>query len=268
MSKTSLAWLAIAFLVGGGFMVFIASRNLSQRMQWGATSNPIVWPPEAPPDSASKWMKSFSLVERTGKTVSSEDLKGKPYVASFFFSSCPGTCVRQNELVAGMVTEFKNTDVRFLSISTDPKSDTPAALRAYALKMRAPDDRWFFLTGDPTYIRRVAAEMFATSVSEDGKTHGSKMLLVDRDGNFVGAYAWEKNDELKRLKEAIRAVVAGEDVKAKGLTPLSTGEEAPHRVIDDEDEQEESNEADAKSSDAEPGESPPAAGGDSGILTK
>lgn len=272
MSKTSLAWLALTFLIGGGFMVFIASRSLSNQMRWGGTSNPISWPPKTPGDADPKWLTSFSLVERTGKTVSSDDLKGKPYVASFFFSTCPGVCVAQNQFVAGMVAEFKNTDVQFLSISTDPLTDTPGALRAYALKMKAPPNRWLFLTGNPGYIQRVAAEMFLTAVSKDGKTHGSKMLLVDREGNFIGAYPWEKNDDLKRLKEAIRAAAAGEDVKAKGLLPLSAGNPS-HRAVDDDEEETEheekkSDEPKAESSQAEPQENQPSTSNDPEPATK
>lgn len=272
MSKTSLAWLAITFLIGGGFMVFIASRSLSNQTRSGGTSNPISWPPKTPGDADPKWLTSFSLVERTGKTVSSEDLKGKPYIASFFFSTCPGVCIQQNQLVAGLLMEFRDTDVQFVSISTDPLTDTPEMLRAYALKMKAPSDRWLFLTGNPRYIRRIGAEMFLTAVSEDGKTHGSKMLLVDREGNFVGAYAWSKNEELKRLKDAMRALAAGKDVKAEGLLPLSAGNPS-HRAVDDDEEETEheekkSDELKAESSQAEPQENQPSTSNDPEPATK
>lgn len=242
MSKSALAWLAIAFLVGGGFMIFIAGRQLANRTRAGGSNNAIVWPPEIPADSQAEWMNSFTLVERSGKEVTSESLKGAPYVASFFFSTCTGTCIRQNQLVSGLVSEFKGTPVKFVSITTDPMTDTPEKLRGYALQMQAPADRWYFLTGNAKYIRRVAAELFFTATSEDGKTHGSKMLLVDRDGKLIGAYGWEPNDELKRLKDAIRAAAAGEDIKEKGLLPLPS-RDAPHNQAPrDEEEDEEATE--------------------------
>jgi len=46
-----------------------------------------------------QWLSGFELIERSGETVRSQDLKGQPYVVGFFFTLCPSICLNQNAKV-------------------------------------------------------------------------------------------------------------------------------------------------------------------------
>lgn len=151
------------------------------------------------------WMTNFVLTERQGNKVSSDDLKGQPYVVSFFYSTCPSICVQQNQMVQELQKEFEGDGVRFVSISVDPETDTPEAMREYAARFGADPEKWLFMTGDLTYIRRVGAEVFRLAV--DQKFHTEKFVLVDAQGAIVGYYSWPEPKQFQKLKADIRNMI-------------------------------------------------------------
>jgi len=148
------------------------------------------------------WMTDFELTERSGESVGSEELKGQPYIVSFFFSTCPSICVQQNQKVQELQKEFSGTGVRFVSISVDPETDTPDILKEYAARFNADPDQWLFMTGDLTYIRRIGGEVFRLAVDE--KFHTEKFVLVDAQGAIVGYYSWPEAKQFDKLKQDIR----------------------------------------------------------------
>lgn len=151
------------------------------------------------------WMTDFVLTERQGNSISSDDLIGQPYVVSFFYSTCPSICVQQNQMVQELQTEFQGDGVRFVSISVDPETDTPEAMREYAARFGADPKKWLFMTGDLTYIRRVGAEVFRLAV--DQKFHTEKFVLVDAKGAIVGYYSWPEPKQFQKLKADIRNMI-------------------------------------------------------------
>lgn len=150
------------------------------------------------------WLTEFELTERSGEQISSRDLRGQPYVASFFFSTCPSVCKLQNEKMQQLQTEFKGQPVRFVAISVDPEADTPEVLTEYAKRYRADPEQWMFFTGDLTYIRRVGAEMYSVAVSK--KFHTEKFILVSPDGKVVDFYRWNDAGQMRKLQADIRAL--------------------------------------------------------------
>ena len=152
------------------------------------------------------WLKDFELTERSGKTVSSHELLGKPYVVSFFFSTCPSICVMQNQKLQELQNMFAGQGVKFLSISVDPEIDRPEVLTEYAKRFGAVEDQWLFLTGDLTYIRRVAAEIY--QLAADKKFHSEKFVLVGRDGKIVSFFSWNEPRSFDKLKRAITEQLA------------------------------------------------------------
>lgn len=158
------------------------------------------------PGEDEQWLTKFELVERSGKTISSEkDLKGQPYVAGFFFTLCPTICPRQNEKVQQLQQRFKDRPVRFLSISCDPEIDTPAVLTEYAKRFDADPQQWLFLTGELPYIRRVGAEMYLLPVQR--RFHAEKFVLVDAEGENVGFYAWDDPGQWQALIDDIDKII-------------------------------------------------------------
>ena len=154
----------------------------------------------------------FSLTERTGQSVGMSDLKGKVWVADFFYSTCPGPCPMMSSRLSEVHKALTDqSDVRFVSISTDPQKDTPEVLQAYAKNFGA-SDRWLFLTGEKEAIFSLAEKGFKLSVSEDPTaaepiTHSTKLVLVDRTGTVRGLYEGVGQDDSQRLIRDIRRLL-------------------------------------------------------------
>jgi protein SCO1 len=151
-----------------------------------------------PADGASDWMEDFTLTERSGKQVRWSDLEGKVRVASFFFSSCPASCLQQNLKIRDIQRAYAAKDVVCVSITCDPDIDSPDRLREYATKLEASPDRWLFLTGPLKYIRRVASEMF--NVALDKQTHSERLFVCDKWGNVRGGFLWNRLDDMAQLR--------------------------------------------------------------------
>lgn len=160
--------------------------------------------PDLPEDA--NWVREFTLTERSGREVTSESLKGQPYVVSFFFTQCPSICIQQNQALKELADKFAGQDVKFLSISVDAENDTPEALREYAARFGADPDQWLFLTtDDPIYIQRVGAEMFQVSANLQ---HTERFILMNPEGDMEALYRWSDPRSLKRLEKDLQEMIA------------------------------------------------------------
>jgi protein SCO1/2 len=145
------------------------------------------------------WVRDFRLTTSANKDFYSRDLTGDVWVASFFFSTCPGICPRQNKRLAELQTRFKEAGIKIVSVTTDPQTDSPAVLRTYAKSLNADTNHWLFLTGQKKYIDRILGEFFKAH-SHDGH-HSSNLFLVDRWGKLRDKFDWENNEDLEKLFE-------------------------------------------------------------------
>jgi protein SCO1/2 len=131
----------------------------------------------------------FALIESSGDPISLNDLQGTIWIANFIFTSCAGPCPQMTRRMANiqeLLGERRN--VRLVSISVDPDRDTPEVLRQYAEKFGARAERWWFLTGDASTIKRVAIDGFHIGSVDDPLLHSTKFALVDQHGHVRGYY--------------------------------------------------------------------------------
>ena len=137
----------------------------------------------------------FAFTERSGQSFDSTSLRGKVWVADFFFTSCPGTCLMLSKRMKEIHdATAKNGDVRFVSISTDAETDTPEVMTKYAASLGA-DARWSFLTGARDTVFDLSIKGFKLALADaDGVDvkekfiHSTKLVLVDRKGWIRGYY--------------------------------------------------------------------------------
>ena len=121
-------------------------------------------------------------------------MRGKVWVADFFFATCTGTCLDLTKRLAQVHHATSDlADVRFLSISTDEK-DTPEVLRDYASSHGA-DDRWLFLTGEKSTVFDLSIHGFKLALVEPDNIiasekfiHSTRLVLVDKRGMIRGYY--------------------------------------------------------------------------------
>ena len=163
--------------------------------------------------TAIKKLPDFALTERSGREFGLADLKGRVWVADFFYTACPGPCAalstRMSQLqraVAGL------EDVRIVSISSDPEKDTPDVLKGYAERYQA-GPRWLFLTGKKDAIHKLANKGFLLSLTEDPAntaepiTHATRLILVDKTGTIRGYYDGLGTEGIDRLLADIRRLL-------------------------------------------------------------
>jgi protein SCO1/2 len=169
-------------------------------------------------------LPAFSLVDSAGKPFGSEALRGRVWIASFFFTHCPSVCPLLMTRVGELERRFRENgidDVTLVSITVDPARDTPEVLRAAEPKYGVDPARWKLLTGTLADVHSLCVNGFKVpgfdgSGMVDGDIpHTTKLVLVDPQLRIRGYYdsSPEGLDEVFHraqhvLKEA-RATAAG-----------------------------------------------------------
>ena len=133
----------------------------------------------------------FDLVDQNGAGLSLASLKGKVVAVTFIYTRCPlpDYCPRMIENFRAIRSRFAaqmDRDLVLLTISFDPKYDTPQMLTAYAAANRAGGPGWHFLTGDGAKIERVCNAFGIQYWAEEGLiTHSLQTAVIDRDGRLA-----------------------------------------------------------------------------------
>ncbi len=144
----------------------------------------------------------FQLVDQNGQSFGTEQLKGKIWIADFVYTTCPGPCPIISSRLSETQKPLRETDVKLVSFSVDPRHDTPTVLRTYADKLDAQAGRWTFLTGEKDTIYRLLRDGFKLATVDggtDGPIHSTHFVLVDRKGVIRGYYNAMDADVITRL---------------------------------------------------------------------
>jgi len=148
---------------------------------------------------------SFSLTDQHGQTFSTASLNGKTWVANFFFTTCDGPCPVTMSAVASIVRQFVNDDrIQFISITSDPTTDTPAKLAEYSAKF--PAQHWTYLTGTSEQILKISTEGFKLGLTTDPNIHSTRLVLVDRHSRIRGYYSATDEAALAKLSADLRGL--------------------------------------------------------------
>lgn len=154
---------------------------------------------------------AFSLLDQSARAVSADSLRGKVWVADFFFTHCPTICPRITRRMRSLqvAAAQQGLKLELVSFSVDPEHDTPPALLDYARRFEADTKNWLFLTGDSAVVKSTVVDGFKLAL--DGKAdpgaenggiiHGSHLVLVDRALTIRGYYRSDDDEELRRLLE-------------------------------------------------------------------
>ena len=209
MSVAVKAWISVLLAVLVGFTVLTLLR-VSQRMQTAqmpvtVTADKPLVAGEQPLDLA-----SFKMTRRNGQKFSFAEFEGQVWVASLFFSTCPHECMKLNQSLAALQRDEAFQNVRFVSISVDPVTDTPATLEEYAKLFQADADRWLFLNGDISDVMRFGKSV---GVTTGFKTHTRRLVLLDKTGKVRGHFSYNDGAAIKQMSELAPQLVAEELVE-------------------------------------------------------
>lgn len=162
----------------------------------------------------------FSFVDQDRETIRENDLRGKIYVANFFFTSCPSICppMQRNMLTVAKAYQGKQ-DFKLVSFTIDPRHDTIPVLKEYAEKLGAKANQWYFLLGKKEEVYQLAEKNYLVSVSENkevagGFVHQGWLVLVDKKGRVRGAYDGTNEKQVKQLIVDVKVLMDEENPKA------------------------------------------------------
>jgi protein SCO1/2 len=144
-------------------------------------------------------LADVKLIQSSGANMRWEELKGQPWVANVFFATCPTECILISHQVRNIQLSIPN--VRFVSITCDPERDDLEALQKYAKQYHADPARWFFATGEMTEINRASEAIFGFGVKR--VQHLPYLVLIDREGKFVGMYSGVSHESMNELRRKI-----------------------------------------------------------------
>jgi protein SCO1 len=147
---------------------------------------------------------NFELTNQDAQPFGSQALAGKIWIADFIFTTCPGPCPIISTRMSELQKPLAKTDVRLVSFTVDPVTDTPEVLRVYADKLRKDPIRWDFLTGPLDTITSLSRDGFklALAAGEEpgsGPVHSTRFVLVDRHGTIRGYYDAMAPDGVTKL---------------------------------------------------------------------
>lgn len=130
----------------------------------------------------------FEMTNQNNETISPKDLLGKVYLVEFFFTNCPTICPIMNQNLLKINNEINHPDFGVLSITIDPKRDTPETLNKYRNQLEIQNPNWHFLTAERDSIFSVSKK-FNIYIGEDyesaeGLEHSGKFALVDKNGKI------------------------------------------------------------------------------------
>jgi protein SCO1/2 len=135
----------------------------------------------------------FRLVDQSGRAVTDQDLKGRPFLVFFGFTHCPDVCPTTLFEVSEVLRQLgPDADgVRALFVTVDPERDTPEKLKDYLSNF---DPHLIGLTGTPDAVDRMlkAYRVYYKKVPTEGggytMDHTALVYLMDKQGRFVAPF--------------------------------------------------------------------------------
>lgn len=138
------------------------------------------------------------LLDSHEKPFDLAKLRGKVVLVSFVYTTCTGVCPLTTQALSGVQKKLQEAklwgkSVEFVSITLDPKRDTPRVLRDYASLFKADSAAWHFLTGSPEKVSEVitAWDMWVKTDSNGVLDHPSRVFLIDQRGRQREIYNLE-----------------------------------------------------------------------------
>jgi protein SCO1/2 len=152
---------------------------------------------------------SFQLIDENQKQVTEDLIRGKVFVAEYFFTTCGSICPIMNKQMQRVQSKFKNNNhFKILSFTVDPEHDNSEQLKIYAKKHNYNSGQWHFITGDKKALYSLARKSFfvlkpaeAENLGDAGNDfiHTNNFVLVDQQGHIRGYYDGTNKNEVDQL---------------------------------------------------------------------
>jgi len=156
---------------------------------------------------------NFKLVNQLGDTITQKTFDNKLYITDFFFTSCPGICLKMTGNMVKLQEVFKDDpDITLLSHSVTPSIDSVSVLKAYAEKNGIVDSKWHLVTGDKMEIYDLGRKHYFVEndlgIPKDFNDflHTENFLLVDKNKHIRGIYNGLNRASIAQLITDVKAL--------------------------------------------------------------
>jgi protein SCO1/2 len=155
---------------------------------------------------AGEYFKGIVLTDQNGHRVRlyEDVMKDRTIVMNSFFASCKGSCPIMTQTYASLQDRFADhvgKDLMLVSITVDPKNDTPLRLAEYARKAKAKPG-WLLLTGTPVEVTSALKKIGQYSETPD--SHLNVMIIGnDKTGLWKKAFALAKPEEIAKVVDSV-----------------------------------------------------------------
>ena len=160
---------------------------------------------------------NFSFLDQNGNTVTQNDVKGKVFVAEYFFTTCQTICPIMNVEMQRVHEAYKKNDqLNILSFTVNPEVDTVAQMKRYADEHKADAEKWHFLTGEKDKLYELARKSFFVLKPAESQNQGdvgsdfihtNNFVLVDQKMRIRGYYDGTNKKEVDRLIKDIELLL-------------------------------------------------------------
>lgn len=137
----------------------------------------------------------FKFINQLGDTITQKTFDNKLYITDFFFTSCPGICLKMTGNMSKLQEEFKDDpDILLLSHSVAPSIDSVSVLKTYAEKNFIIDNKWHLVTGDKMEIYDLGRKRYFVEndlgipKNINDFLHTENFLLIDKNKHIRGVY--------------------------------------------------------------------------------
>jgi cytochrome oxidase Cu insertion factor (SCO1/SenC/PrrC family) len=209
-----LVWTALALTIIGITVAFIFSNQKRDGAKSGLASGAgstaldqlhVITP----------GLPAFTLTNQLGVRVTPAELSNKISVVCVIFTRCAGPCPEMTRRMSELQRVIPpDLPVRFVSVTTDPESDTPEVLKRYAARYDANGDRWWFLTGnksDIALLTRHGLKLVAEETKPEDRVndadlfiHSTVFVLLDRKGRLRGSIESTEPNFNNKVLQAVR----------------------------------------------------------------
>ena len=162
---------------------------------------------------------AFTLTNQENHVTTLADLSNRVWVADIIFTRCAGSCpVMSREMKSLQDALPPASQVKLVTLTTDPDYDTPAILKKYGERYGADFQRWTFLTGTKKELADLATgglKLGSTPVPpQDQKSpadlfvHSTIFVVVDKQARLRGIFQTEgEGVEWAKVKPQILATL-------------------------------------------------------------
>lgn len=177
-----------------------------------------------------RMVPNWHLQNQDGRPLALKQWQGRYVVVDFIYTSCAAACPLLGMGMLKLQQEFKKAleqdRLQLLSVSFDPKTDTPKRLRAHLSHFSAHGENW--VAARPTHPaeKKAILNFFGVTVIPNeagGYTHSAGYYIINPEGQLVAAFGLEK---LAKLKDYLTKVLARENHGAERTQRASRQEAA------------------------------------------